>query len=130
MKLKMERDLSLDACTITHESIRLETSEDVAEWRATLMAEADKVIGSERVYLLIDYRGFSVSPAVAEEYGRVAEELRRRFAKQVFRYNAVDPLSSAAARLQSMKRAHSSNVFATRQEAIEALRRHAAENKA
>ncbi len=121
MKVKVTKDPSLDACTITHESVHLEGPEDIADWRAQLMAEMQATIGSNRVYLLVDYNGFSVSPRVAEEYGRVAEELRRRYAKDVFRYGAEDPFSSASARLQSMKRAHSSNLFPTREQAIQAL---------
>jgi hypothetical protein len=121
MRVKVERNPSLGACTITHEAVRLETPEDVAEWRAQLMAEMEACAGFDRVYLLVDYAGFSLNPAVAEEYGRVAEELRQRYAREVFRYGAVDPLSAASARLQSMKHAHRSNVFGTRLEAIAAL---------
>ena len=121
MKVTVESNPSLDACTITHEAVRLETVEDVAEWRAQLMAQMAAAVGFNRVHLLVDYAGFWVNPAVAEDYGRVAEELRQRYAKEVFRYGATDPLSAASARLQSMKRAHRSNVFATRFEAIAAL---------
>ncbi len=121
MKVKVERNHALDACTITHEAVRLETVEDVGEWRTQLMDGMESEVGFDRVYLLVDYAGFWVNPAVAEEYGKVAEELRQRYAKEVFRYGVTDPLSAASARLQSMKRAHRSNVFGTRLEAITAL---------
>ncbi|MBN1607108.1 MAG: hypothetical protein JW940_10780 [Polyangiaceae bacterium] len=121
MKVHVEWSLSLDACTISHEAVRLETEEDVAEWRAQLMAEMQANVGLNRVYLLVDYAGFWVNPVVADAYGKVAEELRQRYAKDVFRYGVTDPLSAASARLQSMKRAHRSNVFRTREEAIAAL---------
>jgi len=121
MKIKVEWNPSLDACTITHEAVRLETDEDVAAWRTQLMAEMEANVGFRRVYLLVDYAGFWVDPGVADAYGKVAEELRRRYAKDVFRYGVTDPLSAASARLQSMKRAHRSNVFRTREEAIAAL---------
>ena len=123
MKVTVERDTSLDACTITHDSVRLERPEHVAEWRAQLMAGTQAAVGQGRAYLLVDFTGFTVSPLVAEEYGRVAEELRQRFAKEVFRYGAGDPMSSSAAILQSIRREHKGNLFATRQEAIEALER-------
>ncbi len=121
MKVKVEKEPALGACTVTHDSVRLERSEDVARWRAQLMAEAEAAIGPGQAYLLVDYTGFSVSPLVAEEYGQVAEEFRKRFAKEVFRYGVKDQNSSSAAILQSIRRAHRSNIFATRQEAIEAL---------
>jgi hypothetical protein len=121
MRVNVESNPALDACTITHQSVRLETVEDVAEWRTQLMTKMDAVVGAGRVYLLVDYSGFWLNPQLAEEYGNVAEELRRRYAKEVFRYGAKDPLSAASARLQSMKRAHRSNMFATRLEAIAAL---------
>ncbi len=121
MKVKVEKDVGLDACTITHTSVRLEKSEDLAEWRRQLMAGMEAAAGSGRVYILVDYRGFWISPLLADEYGKVAEELRRRFAIEVFRYGVEDPLSSTSARLQAMKHAHSSNLFHTRREAVDAL---------
>ncbi len=123
MRVKIEKDPSLDACNVTHESVRLERPADVAEWRAQLMAEAEAAIGDGRAYLLVDYAGFSVGPLVADAYGEVAEEFRQRFAKEVFRYNVGDQSSSSAAILQSLRRTHSGNVFASRQEAIQALQR-------
>ena len=123
MKVRVTKNASLDACTITHDSVRLETLEDVAKWRLQLMELIQAAVGSGRAYLLVDDNGFSVNPRVAEAYGRVAEELRIRFAKEVFRYGATDPLSSASARLQSIKRTHNANMFATRQQAIDALNR-------
>ncbi len=123
MRVKVMREPSLDACTVTHEAVRLERPEDVAEWRAQLMSEAEAAIGEGQAFLLIDYTGFAVSPLVADAYGQVAEEFRARFAKEVFRYGAEDQNSSSAAILQSIRRAHRSNVYATRQEAVEALQR-------
>ena len=119
--MKVTKDPALDACTITHQSVRLETAADVASWRAQLMQQIQAVVGSDRVYLLVDYSDFKVNPSVAEAYGKVAEELRIRFAKEVFRYGATDPLSSASARLQSLRRTHNANMFVTRQQAIAAL---------
>jgi hypothetical protein len=121
MKVIVERNPSLDACTITHESVHLESPEDVAEWREQLMVGMEAQIGNGRAYLLIDYADFTVSSLIANEYGEVAEELRMRFAKDVFRYGESNPQSFLSARLQSLKRAHPSNMFHTRQEAIEAL---------
>jgi hypothetical protein len=121
MKVEVECDPSLDACTIRHEQVHLESSDDVAEWRRLVMGRLQAALGSRRAYLLVDYRGFNVNPIMADAYGEVAEEVRSRFAKDVFRYGVRDPLSSASARLQSLKRAHRSNVFATREEAIQAL---------
>jgi hypothetical protein len=121
MRVKVESNPSLEACTITHQDVRLETAEDVAEWRTQLMAEMQAAVGLSRVYLLVDYAGFWVNPGIADAYGRVAEELRQRYAKEVFRYGVTDHLSAASARLQSMKRSRRSNVFGTRQEAIAAL---------
>ncbi len=123
MDVKVEKDPALGACTITHADVRLKTVEDLAEWRAQLMAKMEAAAGGERVYLLVDYHGFSISPLLADEYGKVAEELRQRFAKDVFRYGVEDPLSSTSARLQSMKHAHTSNLYKTRLEAIEALKK-------
>ncbi len=123
MRIKFEREASPDAFTITHDSVRLQRPEDVAEWRALLMSEAEAAIGQGRAYLLIDYTGFSVSPRVAEGYGQVAEEFRRRFARDVYRYGVADQDSSTVAILQSLKRSHLSNVFATREEALQALDR-------
>jgi hypothetical protein len=122
MKVSVSRDESLDACTITHENVHLETLEDVQQWRRLVMGRVQAIAGVQRVYLLVDYHGFTLNPALADEYGKVAEELRSRFARDVFRYGATDPLSAASARLQSMKRSHSSNLFATREQAIRALR--------
>src|SRR5512141_2108000 len=121
MRVSFEREATLDAVTVTHEAVRLERPEDVAEWRAQLMAGAEAAIGKGQAYLLIDYTGFSVSPRVADSYGQVAEEFRKRYAREVFRYNVADQNSSNAAILQSLVRAHRSNVFATRQEALQAL---------
>jgi hypothetical protein len=121
MKVHVEKNPALDACTISHVDVRLQTVEDIAEWRSQLMAKMDAAVGHTRVYVLIDYRGFWINPLLADEYGKVAEEFRRRFAKDVFRYGIEDPLSSTSARLQSLKHDHTSNVFTTRLEAVEAL---------
>lgn len=121
MKVTVRKDPTLDACTISHDSVKLLEPEDVAEWRAQLMAGMEATLGQGRAYLLVDYTGFSVSPLVAEAYGKVAEELRRRFAKDVFRYGPSDQMSTIAARLQSIKHAYKANVFVTRQQAIAAL---------
>jgi len=123
MRVQFVREASPDAFTVTHDSVRLERPDDVAEWRAQLMSGAEAAIGNGRAYLLIDYTGFSVSPRVAEAYGQVAEDFRRRFARDVFRYGVADQGSSTVAILQSLKRAHLSNVFATREEALQALQR-------
>lgn len=123
MRVRFEREASPDAFTVTHDSVRLERPEDVAEWRAQLMSEAEAAVGKGRAYLLIDYTGFSVSPRVAESYGQVAEDFRLRFAREVFRYGVADQDSSTVAILQSIKRSHLSNVFATREEALKALQR-------
>jgi hypothetical protein len=123
MRIKVEKNPELEACTITHMGVRLETSQDVIEWRTQLMAAMEAAVGSSRLYLLVDFTGFWVKPDLANEYGRVAEELRRRFAKEVFRYGMADPLSFASARSYAMKRAHSANVFKSRVEAIDALNR-------
>lgn len=121
MKVIVEKNASLDACTITHEDVRLQTPDDVAEWRTQLMARMEAVVGRNQVYLLVDFTGFWLNPQLAVEYGKVAEELRRRYAKEVFRYGLADPLSFASARLQSIKHSHRANVFRTRGEAIAAL---------
>ncbi len=121
MKVLVEKNPSLDACTITHESVNLESIEDIAEWRKQLMAGIEAQVGNGRTYLLVDYTGFTVSSSMTNEYGQVAEELRQRFAKEVFRYGQTDPHSLLSARLQCLKRAHRSNLFASRQEAIAAL---------
>lgn len=123
MRVKFEREASPDTFTVTHDSVRLERPEDVSAWRAQLMSEAEAAIGKGRAYLLIDYTGFSVSPRVAETYGQVAEDFRLRFARDVFRYGVADQASSTVAILQSIKRSHLSNIFATRKEALEALER-------
>jgi hypothetical protein len=123
MKVKVEKNPTLDACTITHESVHLETSEDIVEWRNQLMAGIEAQIGDSRAYLLVDYTDFSINSLIADEYGQVAEELRLRYAKDVFRYGGSAPQSFLSARLQSLKRARRSNVFTTRQEAIEALKK-------
>lgn len=123
MRVKFQREASPDAFTVTHDAVRLERPEDVAEWRAQLMSEAEAAVGKGRAYLLIDYTGFSVSPRVAESYGQVAEDFRLRFAREVFRYGVADQDSSTVAILQSIKRSHLSNVFATREEALQALQR-------
>ena len=123
MNVFVECSPALDACTITHDSVRLDEPEDVEQWRQLVMSSLQSALGSHRAYILVDYAGFTVSPLVADAYGKVAEEIRSRFAKDVFRYGAQDPLSAASARLQSVKRAHSSNLFATRQQALAALER-------
>ncbi len=114
---------ALDACTITHDAVHLRTPEDIAKWEELLFGKMEKMVGNRRVYLLVDFTDFSVAAGLAHEYGRVAEELRRRFAKDVFRYGASDPHSALSARLQSLKRAHLSNIFETREEAVATLER-------
>jgi hypothetical protein len=108
-------------CTIKHDAVHLEEPEDVKQWQQLVMSKLQSALGSRKTYILVDYNGFTVNPLMADAYGKVAEEIRRRFAKDVFRYGAKDPLSAASARLQSIKRAHKSNIFATRDEALAAL---------
>lgn len=123
MKITVEYHPHLDACTIRHESVHLEGPASVHEWRDLVMGRLLAEVGSRRVYLLVDYFGFTINPAVAEEYGEVAHEIRRRYAKDVLRYGATDPLSTASVRLQSMKHSYSSQVFSSREEALRALTR-------
>ncbi len=121
MKVTVVMHPDLGACTISHEDVRLESAEDVADWRRQVVAQLAAVVGQNRVHFLVDYHGFSVSPLVAEGYGRVAEEVRRRWAKDVFRYGPTSPLSAASVRLQSMRHAHASNLYRTREDAVAAL---------
>jgi hypothetical protein len=123
MKRNVEGDPASGACTTPHDSVHLQLSADVEGWRDRVTRQLPATLGTRRRYLLVDDGGFTVNPRLADAYGKVAEEVRTRFAKDVFRYGASDRLSAASARLQSRKRARSSNRFTTRREALAAPER-------
>lgn len=122
MKLDLSYDPHIDAWTLTHWDVLLETREDIEEWRRQLEHELSK-LGGERVYLLIDLAGFELSSRIAAEYGRTAKEVTARHALGVIRYGAAsaDSKTTLAVRLQSVINRFPANIFADRLEALEAL---------
>jgi hypothetical protein len=119
MQLKLTYDTGIDAWTLVHRDVHLNTPEDVAEWRRLLAAELDQ-LGSQPVYLLVDVKGFEVAAARMEDYGRTVKSIAHHFLA-VIRYGATDKTQTAVL-LQSVLNHYAPNLYPDRLSAIAALK--------
>lgn len=119
MELKLTYDGAIDAWTLSHRDVHLNTVEDVAEWRRRLTAELDQ-LGSQPVYLLIDVKDFQVSAIRMEDYGRTVKSIAHHFLA-VIRYGATDKTQTAVL-LQSVLNHYQPNLYPDRAAAVAALK--------
>jgi hypothetical protein len=120
MEVHLAYDTEIDAWTLSHKDVHIETSADVAEWRRLMHLELAKLHG-KRGYLLISIAGFEVSAVMMEEYGRTAQAVARHFLG-VIRYGASAKTERAVV-LQSILNRFPANLFPDRGMAIKALER-------
>jgi hypothetical protein len=117
--IRLEYDATHDVHTILHEDCTVATSSDVVAWRARLV-HLLRALEGRRVYLMIDVRGFSLHPSIAEEYGAVAKEVMQRYAAGLVRYGAFGT-TAATIRVGAIKHRFPSNIFPNREEALRAI---------
>jgi hypothetical protein len=118
--VKLTYDPSLDAWTLTHRDVRIQTLADAHRWRQLLGEELQKLNG-QPVFALIDVTDFEVAAVMMEEYGRTVKAIAHNF-RGVFRYGAGDKTRTTVL-LQSIVNSFPANLFSDRAEAIEALNR-------
>jgi hypothetical protein len=112
----------LDAWEIAHEEVVLSTPGDVDCWRLLVLTQLATALKGRKVDLLVNLRGFRIDPAVADLYGKVAGELRGRFARSVIRFGPEGDFTASMIRIQGIKNMYPSMIFASREAAAEALR--------
>ena len=120
VKLHLDYDQEHDVWTLRHEAVFIRDADDISQWRALLTEEFAKLEG-KRVYLLIDTDGFSLNPAVAEQYGGVAKMVVSTYAIGVVRYGADSDLTQTAIRIGAIKNRFPANIFPSREVALEVL---------
>lgn len=100
----------------------LKTQADVVAWRDELVRSLELLHHAHGEFaLLICVDDVQIFPATAHEYGRVAQNVTRRFASRVARYGSpslVRSIISAAA----VNHAYPVNLFESRSQAVEFLR--------
>lgn len=107
--------------TFVFEDVNLRSAADIDRWKILVYRELEKLKG-RRAYLLVDMRGFRLHPDVAPLYGEVARDIIDRHALAVVRYAPDDDgISAAAIRLAAIKQRFASNIFPSRNAALEAL---------
>ncbi|HEY6723795.1 MAG TPA: hypothetical protein VI197_07170 [Polyangiaceae bacterium] len=121
MEIILTHDAEHDVWTIGHVDVQLRSAKSVSEWRRIVLSKLEAHV-SDKVDLLIDLHGFEIEPSFADAYGRVSHEIRRRFARSVIRYGPEGKFTSASIRLQSIRNGQASMIFASRDEALTALR--------
>jgi hypothetical protein len=120
MELKLSYDAAIDAWTLAHRDVHLNTVEDVAEWRRRLTTELLDKLGSQPVYLLVDVQGFEVAATRMEDYGRTVKSIAHHFLA-VIRYGATSKTQTAVL-LQSVLNHYQPNLYPDRTAAIQALK--------
>src|SRR4051794_9897107 len=101
MKVQLSYDQLLDAWTMNHEQVYLNSLADIEEWRS-LVTEELKKLGDRKAYLLLDISDVRLDPRMAEHYGQVAQQVVRRYAHAIVRYGVKDPATHAAVSLQGI----------------------------
>ncbi len=118
LQLKLSYDATIEAWTLTHRDVHLQSVEDVAHWRRRLLEELAQ-LGSQPVYLLVDVKGFEVAASRMEDYGRTVKSIAHHFLA-VIRYGATDRTQTAVL-LQSVLNHYQPNLHPDRAAAIQAL---------
>jgi hypothetical protein len=120
MEVKLTYDPALDAWTLTHKDVHIQSPADAARWRQLLGEELQKLNG-QPVFALIDVTDFDVAAVMMEDYGRTVKAIAHNF-RGVFRYGAADKTRTTVL-LQSIVNSFPANLFGDRAAAIEALNR-------
>lgn len=93
-------------------------ADDVEEWDRRVRAGLARFGG--KVDLLIALDGLRVKPAAARRFGEARAAVLDEFARRSFRYGA-DPWTATSISTSSVLDGADSNLFGTREEALEAL---------
>lgn len=122
MRLELTYDNDVDAWTLRHDAVEISTPADIERWRSALDEELAR-LGGKRVYLLIDLDGFSLSPAIAHEYGKVAKRVMTDHALGVVRYGSDAGLTTTSIRVAAIVSRFPANIFPDRAAAVRAINR-------
>lgn len=98
--------------------VSLIRADDVEEWDRRVRAQLGRFEG--RVDLLIGLDGLRVRPAAARRFGEARAAVLHEFALRSFRYGG-DPWTATSISTSSVLDGADSNLFVTREEALEAL---------
>ena len=121
MRVWVEHDSEVNAFTIRHEGVDLQSEEDIQEWRSLVLGALAKAVPKDqKVWLLVDFDGFHIGPDMADRYGEVAKEVRA-FAKDVIRYNCEGLVTTTSIRTKAISYRYSSRICKDRQEALKLL---------
>jgi hypothetical protein len=116
--MRFQYDPSLDAVHASFTDCVLSTPKDVERWEREVKARLATF--GRKVDLLIDMSGLIVKPAVSTLFGEARARVLRMYANRSFRYGA-DRSTRISVFTSSVIHQIDANVFATREEAIEAL---------
>lgn len=111
----------LDAWEISHEDVALYTQEHIDHWRLLVVTRLSAELKGQKVDLLVNLHGFHIDPQMADRYGKVAAEIRERFARSVIRFGPEGDYTATMIRIQGIKNAYPSMIFANREAAAAAL---------
>lgn len=111
-------DAAHDIVTARFVSCVLATPGDVLRWRRDVEAHFERY--GRKVDLLIDLEGLVVKPSAARSFGTARREVLAKFTNRSFRYNG-DSATRTTIFTSSVIDGADANIYASRQEAIEAL---------
>lgn len=119
MKFEMTYDAKLDAWTLTHRDVRLQSLADVREWERGVRDLMEKV--TEPISLLIDLTNFFVAPEMGPEFGSLIKGFVMPRTRALLRYGQVDEMTRMAIQLQATVNRFPLNLYPDRESAVQAL---------
>jgi hypothetical protein len=112
-------DAAIDAWDfVVH--MRLEDDETLDAWQREL-AVLSKQFGGRKVDILIDISHVHIEPHLAPRYGQFVTVFAAEHAQRLLRYGAPDEESRRRMQLSAIANRYAANLFASREEAVEAL---------
>lgn len=121
MRVWIEYDNDAKVRTLFHEECMIDSAEAVETWRTQLISEFERR-DDGRIPLLIDMKGVSIDPSMADAYGKTAHAVGARYASKIARYGQTEGLTLSTIRLQSIIKKHPANLYKDRESALAALR--------
>ncbi|MCH9682191.1 MAG: hypothetical protein K0V04_12205 [Deltaproteobacteria bacterium] len=122
MKMELSYDEQIDAWTLRHDAVEIDSNEALERWHDLLEREL-ATAPVEAFHLMICVEGFSLAPELAEAYGQIAKHMVLPRTRAVVRYGTDNGLTTTSIRLGAVLNRYPANIFPDRRHASEALLR-------
>jgi hypothetical protein len=118
---KFAYDAELNAIFVELAGVPADTRAEIAAHFAGVARFWNKVAGGERAYFIVDYTNFLMNMREIEFYSQQVKRVLDLYAVTIVRFGG-DALQRSSARLVSVKIHQPSNLYRTREEAIDVVR--------